>query len=189
MAGHDPGAVRDSVDADIRYVLDNFPSKPNHNLQMVDLIRPTIFPVASPEYLRSLATPVLRRSSLFDLSLIEEVDGTEWNAWFAAQSLPSLPHGRSGGRFEQAQLTIAAARAGRGVALGNHYLVHDDLKAGTLKIVQPLEEPLLPVQLGTYRFQCKRALWDTPELRMFRNWLQKAISADQADKWPHSTAQ
>lgn len=178
ISGTGSEVMQQDMDADIRYILDCTPPPIDHNVRFLDLARPTVFPVATPQFLARLAEPVTSAADLGKLPLIEEINGTEWNAWFTAQGV-AIPQQRYCiGRYSQSQLTIAAAKSGRGIALGNRFLVSEELEAGQLQIVGTVNGPLLPARIGVYRFQCKRAYWDNPGLLRFRNWLMRAIEED-----------
>jgi DNA-binding transcriptional LysR family regulator len=69
-----------------------------------------------------------------------------------------------------AHLAIAAARAGRGVALASTYLVGKDLEKGTL--VELALPDSRPVVLGAYAFVTREDRWSFPVVTRLRRFLQ-----------------
>lgn len=173
---NEPAFERAEADGDIRYYPDGAPHAGRH-VHLVELARPPFFPVASPEFLARLDRPVERAADLLDFPLIEERNDAEWKAWFAGQGVEVSALRAPVARYGQAHLTIAAARAGQGIALSNHYLVADDLVSKRLVQIQPAR-PFRDVLLGNYVFRGSQARWRDPGLIRFRTWLKAEIAAD-----------
>ena len=172
-----PDFDANEVDGDIRYVPDSDPPPPS-GVRTLELARVPIFPVAAPDLLARLRKPIATVADLLNMPLIEESAPVEWPGWLAAQGgdVAALPPPVA--RYGQAHLALAAARAGQGAALSNHFLAQEDLASGRLVRLVPQDQPLVPVTLGTYVFRCGRARWSEPMVSRFRQWLETAIAAD-----------
>ena len=170
----EPDFDRQEADGDIRYHYDGAPAAAKA-VRIEELARPPVFPVAAPQL---LTRPVTTLADLRALPLIQESSDSEWLLWLRAQGdttgqLP--PHVA---RYGQSHLALAAARAGQGVALANHFLAAEDLAAGRLVRVVPTGQPLRPVALGAYVFRCARARARDPQIERFRSWLRAAVARD-----------
>jgi len=64
---------------------------------------------------------------------------------------------------------VAAARAGRGFALGNRFLVAQDLASGAL--VEVRVPGCHAVRVGSYRFVTRADRWDEPAIAQLRTFL------------------
>jgi len=96
----------------------------------IRLLRPRMFPVASPQWLATHGTP----ASLADLPkwpLIHEESHRQWSDWFEATGV-AAGHRLHGPRLWDASMGLDAARAGQGIALGSRVLAADDLASGRL---------------------------------------------------------
>lgn len=133
------------------------------------LVRPRVFPVASPAYLArypDIATlPGLARAAL-----IHEESTEQWERWFALAGLPD-PGPLRGQRLWHAHLAIEAARFGQGIALANEVLVDDDLRSGTLVEVLPS-----PIYMESYQLVALKERWDDPAISALRVWLKKVLA-------------
>jgi len=177
---NEPALERGEADGDIRYLHDSIPAPVARGLRMLELARPTIFPVASPDFLQRLQNPIRQPADFLRQPLIEETDGREWASWFAAQNVGIAGRRPPVSRYGQAHLTLAAARSGQGIALSNAFLARDDIEAGRLRVVGKPGETFHPHALGAYVFRASRARWSDKTLAKFRDWLSSAIASDQA---------
>ncbi|CAD7340984.1 LysR family transcriptional regulator [Sphingomonadales bacterium 56] len=168
-----------AVDGDIRYIGDCQTLDRKRGVRTVELARPHVFPLASPMFIARWGDKIRSAEDLAKLPLIEERSDVEWRMWMKAQSI-DLPPNTPTGRYGHAHLALAAARAGQGVALGNHYLIAEDLAAGRLVKVMPREKEFLPVALGAYVFRGPANRWSDPSIVRFRRWLGAQFSADPA---------
>ncbi|WP_449394863.1 LysR substrate-binding domain-containing protein [Devosia riboflavina] len=94
------------------------------------LLRPRMFPLASPQWLATHGT----LNSLADLPnwpLIHEESHRQWADWFEAAGVGAGQR-LQGPRLWDASLGLDAARAGQGVALGSRILAAEDLASGRL---------------------------------------------------------
>jgi LysR family glycine cleavage system transcriptional activator len=87
-----------------------------------------ISPVCSPEYRDRLS--LRAPADLKRATLLRNV-WTPWVTWFAAAGL-DWPEPASGSMFDNSPLMLSAALDSQGVALGRHWLVVDELRAGRL---------------------------------------------------------
>lgn len=172
-----PDLVANKVDADIRYIREG--DQVSRSVRTVELARPNVFPVGAPQLVKALRHRVRTAADFVNLPLIEEGDAFEWRHWLAAQGVdagPIVPVAFYG----HSHLALAAARAGQGIALGNHYLIDEDRMAGRLCPLEPSEGALAPVALGSYTFRTHRSLWSNPRLVRFRTWLIEEFARDPA---------
>ncbi len=133
------------------------------------LIRPRVFPVASPSYLaRHPAITSLK--DLASIALIHEESTEQWERWFRLAGLVDLPQ-LGGQRLWRAHLAIEAARLGQGVAIANDVLVEDDLRTGAL-----IEIFSTSVYMGTYQLVAAKERWRDPAIVALRNWLQNVLA-------------
>lgn len=161
------------VDGDIRYL------RPWEEVNLprivfrMEFARPLVFPVASPGCAARL--PVIDAArDLLDLPLLHEDNDLEWRHWFEAQGV--APGERiPGSRLWHAHLTLASARQGHGIALANAMLLGDDLAAGRLVAIRPVEGDFQPVRLGGYTFLAREDRWNAPAIARFRRWLKGAV--------------
>jgi DNA-binding transcriptional LysR family regulator len=107
---------------------------PGHVVQ--PLTREVLFPVYAPGYLPEGLPPseVLARATL-----LHYAERPHWRDWAIAAGLdPALA--TAGPRFDETALTLAAAEAGQGIAVGWRVLVADALAAG--RLVRPFPQAL-----------------------------------------------
>ena len=175
----EPAFDRTDADGDIRYCPDDTSLAGARGGRLLELARPPFFPVASPQFLAGLGRSIEDAADLLDLPMIEERNDAEWKAWFAGQDVDASALRSPVARYGQAHLTIAAARAGQGIALSNHYLAAEDLSSGRLQMLQASRRPFNAVPLGAYVFRSSQARWQDPALIRFRNWLKAEIAADR----------
>lgn len=165
-----PHFTDDEVDGDIRYVPDTSSNKKIAGVSTVMLARPGFFPVATPELADRYRCLIKSASDLLKLPLIEERDDREWTHWFAGQKVEQPSFSRVA-RYGHAHLTLAAARAGQGIALSNPFLVADDLAAGRLVRLRIPSQELKSVRLGSYIFRTSKSKWEDERIIRFRRWL------------------
>ncbi|WP_213773690.1 LysR substrate-binding domain-containing protein [Bradyrhizobium sp. dw_78] len=161
-----PDLARGEADAEIVYagVIES-----DANLMAEPLMRPRVFPVASPSYLARY--PVVGSlADLASIALIHEESTEQWERWFELAGLSDLPPLR-GQRLWHAHLAIEAAWLGQGVALANDVLVGDDMRAGTLVEVVPTS-----VYMGTYQLVALKERWNDPAIVALRDWLRRVLA-------------
>jgi LysR family transcriptional regulator, glycine cleavage system transcriptional activator len=163
-----PDLARGEADAEIVYA---DVVEPRLDVSAEALVRPRVFPVASPSYLArypAIASP----SELASIALIHEESTEQWEQWFALAGLHELPELR-GQRLWHAHVAIEAARLGQGVALANDVLVEDDIRAGAL-----VEVLSTSVHMGTYQVVALKDRWSDPAIVALRHWLRKVLNCE-----------
>nr|WP_257640985.1 LysR substrate-binding domain-containing protein [Acetobacter okinawensis] len=178
--------VESANHAQIGYVREGSTTPEPRTIRHMAIARPPVFPVASPQCIQALGGQPRTTQDLLNAPLLHEEDDTEWQRWFAAQGVnaSTIP---TAGRLWQAHITLAAARAGEGIALGNPFLLGDDLLSGRLLRVQPTQTPLKETPLGAYVLRASEQMWEKPTLRTFRDWLMEQV-AQEVDNPLHPPA-
>jgi LysR family transcriptional regulator, glycine cleavage system transcriptional activator len=161
-----PDLARAEADAEIVYA-DVVESR--GDLMSEALVRPRVFPVASPAYLARYPA-VTCLTELATTTLIHEESTEQWERWFELAGAADLPSLR-GQRLWHAHLAIEAARLGQGVALANDVLVDEDLRSGALVEVLPSS-----VYMEAYQLIALRERWDDPAIVALRDWLKRVLS-------------
>ncbi|MBW8813709.1 MAG: transcriptional regulator GcvA [Caulobacterales bacterium] len=162
--------VRDRYDLAIRYA-----RGPSSGVTADKLMSLFMFPVCSPRLLET--TPLATPHDLAKVQLLADVHlaagEPDWSDWLALAGAPEVDW-RRGQQFSNYYLAIEAALAGRGVALAEHALVVDELKAG--RLVAPFGIELhSPFSQWIITLPEKA---DRPDVRKFRNWLLAQADAD-----------
>lgn len=165
-----PNFALGEADGDIRYLTNQALPLSDPGARRLALASPPVFPVAAPDLAKRFTGQLRSAADLIQMPLIEERDHSEWTQWFEAQGLIVSNSARTA-RYGHAQLALAAARAGQGVALGNPFLINDDLTNGHLVRLVPRDHPFREVSLGAYVFRSGKARWDDPAVARFRRWL------------------
>ncbi|MET3924191.1 LysR substrate-binding domain-containing protein [Devosia sp. 2618] len=132
------------------------------------LLRPRMFPLASPQWLATHGTP----ASLADLPnwpLIHEESHRQWTDWFDAAGV-GTGHRLHGPRLWDASLGLDAARASQGIALGSRILAAADLAAGRL-----VELFQTDIHLGGYYILTPAHSQGNPALDRLISWLGREL--------------
>lgn len=171
-----PDFARHEADIDIRYQ-PTFEPAPHLAAcaRMTEIARPTIIPVASPDYVARHGL-IRRPEEALEHALLHEDNFDNWKAWLAAYGLQR--DDLAGPRLWHGHLTMDAARRGRGVALGHHFLAADDLAAGRLARACADGEPFRPLSLGAYVFAARADRWEARPVARFRKWLMTLVAAE-----------
>lgn len=171
-----PNLVENQADGDIRYLSD-LGTTADRRIRRVELARPDVVPVASPDWVGKFTGNLESAVDLLGLPLIHEGDDNQWRRWFACQGIEALAPPRVA-HYGHAHLALAAAKAGQGVALGNSYLCSDDISERRLVVLTTAREPLRPAMLGAYVFSALSAMWSDPAIARFRKWLVAEFNRD-----------
>jgi LysR family glycine cleavage system transcriptional activator len=127
------------------------------------------FPVCSPEFLKdkNIATP----KDLLAYPLLHEDSKQWWREWLEAAGVeaPGRPRGHL---FQSAHLTLEAAEAGQGFALGDNISAAEALKEGWL--VKPLN---FTMPMGAYWLLTAEDSLHSPAAEAFRAWIMAEIRA------------
>lgn len=95
------------------------------------LARPAFFPVCAPALAHEMGG-LRRPSALLRAPLLHLYDHRDWSAWARASGAPIAPSSAKGAIFEDANLLLAAAVAGQGLALGDDITCARYLAEGAL---------------------------------------------------------
>lgn len=167
---------REDIDVAIRFGEGIYPG-----LVVEKLFHDTLFPVCSPELLKS-AKPLREPRDLLQFTLIHldwEAQGAvwpNWRMWMLAAGVKDFNDTR-GLHFSQTSLAVQAAVDGHGVALGDSTLVADDLASG--RLVKPFELSLKSPAQFAYHLITRRETAERPMTRAFRNWIIAEAAASQ----------
>lgn len=154
-----PDLARGDADVDVRYS-----ARGGANDHQQVLVRPRVFPVASPAWLERHG-PIASVSDLAQAALIHEETHEYWKRWLEYAGL-SVTHALHGPRYWSAALALDAARMGQGVALANECLVADELRSGTL-----VEVLATDIVIDPYALYAHERRWREPLIVEFRAWL------------------
>src|SRR3569833_1086234 len=149
-----PALLRGEADAELVYA-DTVDTR--GPLMAEALLRPRVFPVASPAYLARYPA-ITGLPDLAKASLIHEESTEQWERWFALAG-HAAPAPLRGQRLWHAHLAIEAARYGQGAALANEVLVDDDLRSGALVEVIPSS-----IYMESYQLVALKERWDDPAI-------------------------
>ncbi|MEO8313733.1 MAG: LysR substrate-binding domain-containing protein [Pseudomonadota bacterium] len=165
------------AEVDIRYIFGEQsvdPAVVSGAARRVELARPPVFPVASPQ-LRDSLGELASAGDLLQAPLLHEEGDGQWRSWFLANDVTRVEH-LAGPRLWHAHLALAAARQGQGVVLANPYLLHDDLETG--RLVRLLDSGnSSPTTLGAYVFSARADRWHASAIADFRRWLRSEMAA------------
>lgn len=168
------------VDIAIRYGAGGY-----YGVSFEQLLPETLLPVCSPALFE--AAPIRQPSDLLnhillhDLSAEADASCPDWGMWLKAQGVDGIDAGR-GPRFNQHQLVLEAAVAGRGVALARRQLAQSDLSAG--RLVPLFESEGAPIEFG-YHLVWPQGRDLTKAQETFMDWLRsEADLARQVDLVP-----
>jgi len=130
-----------------------------------------LIPVCSPKFRRA-NLPLEKPQEITGHMLLHNTpDLREWAAWADQVGIKDLSLER-GQVFEVDDAALQAASAGLGVALGDLFLIRDELAAGLL--VAPFG--LIPIQTGNYYFSRPEIDKEARNVTAFCNWLLTALN-------------
>tara|TARA_R110000868_G_scaffold2809_6_gene19380 strand:- start:1011 stop:1997 length:987 start_codon:yes stop_codon:yes gene_type:complete len=158
---------RQDADIGIRYGLGGW-----ENVTCERLFEATVYPVCSPAFLQwaaDIGRPLKEPADLRFHTLLHEETVAHWQAWIEAAGVPDAPWTARGPMFEEASLSLQAAAAGQGVALGNDPLAMADLIDGRLTRLFDLETPDEEGYWLVYPERSARK----PKVQAFRNWIRE----------------
>lgn len=139
-------------------------------LEAEALLLEDLVPVASPPLAQGLRAPSdLRHHARLVVDVPERAG--DWGLWLAAAGVADLPAVVIR-RFESSAQALAAAVAGRGVALAARHFVLDDLAAG--RLVQPFAQSV-PAPDGHWLVQ-RPGRAKGAALRRFLTWVKAAAA-------------
>lgn len=135
-----------------------------------------IIAVANRQYL-SQAPAIKQPADLLSHQLLHEDNFDRWGNWLAAHGVFDDVY-LTGPRLWTSQLTMDAARHGRGIALTNHLVAADDLAAGRLVEVGKGDPRFQPYTCGDYVFVARADRWESSLVRRFRQWLVQTVGRE-----------
>lgn len=160
----------------VNFQRENFDAGITHlGKETPDIIRNKILtekliPVCSPQ-LFARGRKIKKPEDLkYHTLLHNNPDQKEWHDWAVQVGLDDLPTER-GQIFEVDDAALQAATAGLGVALGDLFLIRDELSAG--RLIAPLG--ITPMKTGSYYFVRPRSTVNTDNIDAFGKWLIKTI--------------
>lgn len=168
---------RDPVDLAIRHGLGKYDDLDSAWLMTLEYVI-----VASPVLLRG-KTPIKTPRDCLNYPLLHGVQRKDWPMWFEAQGIQTAEV-KKGHAFSEAQLIVAAAIAGQGLALLRDAYVLEALRTGELVRAY---DGSWPAQFGYYAVTTSETL-QRPAVRRFRDWLideaQRDASAASSQATP-----
>lgn len=166
---------REEFDLAIRYGAGDYP-----DLAVEELLRESVSPVCSPELMQDDGIKSLsdlkRFTLIHDDSSLDDPSCPDWAMWLKA-SCVAMEDGQSALHFNQSNLAIEAAIAGRGVALAKSTIAEADIAAG--RLVRPFEK-VQSVDFAYYMV-CPKEKLETAKVQSFMAWL-RAEAGPEADK-------
>ena len=174
----------EEFDVAIRLGRGNYPG-----LHVVRLMDDRAFPVCSPRLTkgpRALREPadLKHHVLLHDSRVAQDSDAPNWRNWLKAAGVTEVAPDR-GPAYSDTALSLQAAIAGNGVALGRRSLVIDDIKTGHL--IQPFG-PELRTRFSWY-LVCSPVAAEQHKVRAFREWLQHETARDiQSDRYQNRSS-
>jgi LysR family glycine cleavage system transcriptional activator len=161
---------RDPVDLAIRHGLGKYAGLESAWLMTLEYVI-----VASPVLLRGKA-PIKTPRECLNYPLLHGVQRKDWPMWFEAQGIQTAEV-KKGHAFSDAQLIVAAAIAGQGLALLRDVYVMEALRTGGLVKAY---DGSWPAQFGYYAVTTSESL-QRPAVRRFRDWLIDEAQRDASD--------
>lgn len=124
-------------------------------------------PLAAPTLL-DRGPPVAEPADLLAYPLLHDMVGDGWAEWFAHAGMPGAACDR-GPRFAHCDLVLAAALAGQGIALCWTALAHEEMAAGRLLRLGPVESP----ERIIYSVATLESRARLPKIAAFRAWMRE----------------
>lgn len=152
--------IADGSDLAVIYGAASHPGK-----RVVLLGQSEFFPVCSPQLLE-VSGPIARPADIARHTLLHEYNDETWSRWFAMAGIDDVAVARRI-YFDGAHLSLQAARAGYGIAMGDPATVRDDLRRGTLV---RLFDTAVPAAYPYYLIAARRSE-QTAAARALEEWL------------------
>jgi LysR family glycine cleavage system transcriptional activator len=136
------------------------------DLEAVLIRREFLTPVCVPQ-LRDGDPPLEKPSDLARHALLVALtDRKNWRRWLRAAELTDVDF-ESGQTFETMEMAVRASVSGLGVAMGDLFLLEDDMASG--RLVAPFDL-VVSEDTGYYLF-CQRGRFEEPKIAAFRDWI------------------
>lgn len=133
------------------------------------LVRPRMFPVASPSWIRQHGHPASLKA-LSQRPLIHEAGSRQWGDWFRSNGL-ALKQRLTGPTLSNAALGLDAAIAGQGVALTTRLMAGDDLDSKRLTELFSTD-----IYLGEYYISVPQTTANVGFSNAFLRWLKSELN-------------
>ena len=134
------------------------------------LLKEQLIPVCAPEFIQK-PIPLAWPEDLIGFTLLHNSpDMKEWAAWAEQNKISDLSLER-GQIFEVDDAALQAATAGLGVALGDLFLIREELASG--RLVAPLG--LTPIRTGNYYFSWPEFNKEDRGVLAFKKWLMETL--------------
>lgn len=178
-----PDFLTHHADIDIRIVAAySGPFEVPSECRSVEIARAPVIAVASRDYLAR--HPSIRQPrDILAHQLLHEDNFVRWRNWLASHDVHTDME-LTGPRLWQAQLTLEAARHGRGIALINYLVVAEELKEQRLIEIGRGLPSFAPPAMGILQFVARADRWDALPIRSFRHWLDSTIARDHPELLP-----
>lgn len=125
-----------------------------------------VVPVCSPEVCEKPRPLKVPKDLVHSTLLHSRGRPLDWGAWFQAVEMPEIGP-EEGHRFESSSMAYEAALRGMGVAVGQMFLVEEELRTG--KLVMPFDTAVHFDE--TYYFLTSPRYVGVTKLEMFREWI------------------
>ena len=150
--------AREEIDCAVRYGHGPWPG-----LRAEKLFDDELTPLCGRQWLSKLKAPGdLARVPLLVLSN----DHKDWPTWLEAAGVAHID-GRKGTQFDSTRISVDAAIAGAGIAIGNPYVHAEPIVEG--RLFQPFD--LVVPNGDSYWLVYPEAVAERPKIRAFREWL------------------
>ncbi len=159
---------KENFDAGITHLGEDIPG-----VSREEILKEQLIPVCSPQLLKRQPPLTCPEDLKHHVLLHNSPDLKEWAAWADQNGLPDLSLER-GQVFEVDDAALQAATAGLGVALGDLFLIRDELESG--RLVAPLG--LTPIRTGNYYFSWPDMNRNSRSVTAVRQWLVTALEAE-----------
>ncbi len=160
-SGENVDYSHENIDAGITHEGNDIPGITREKILTEQLI-----PVCSPKFLAT-AFPLKTPEDITGRMLLHNTpDLKEWAIFAGQAKIKSLPLER-GQVFEVDDAALQAATAGLGIALGDLFLIRDELETG--RLVAPFG--LIPIKTGNYYFSRPDFNNKPANVTVFQDWL------------------
>jgi len=132
-----------------------------------------LIPVCAPQLLQERPIADDPANIKHYMLLHNSPDLKEWAAWADQNGIPDFPLGKSR-IFEVDDAALQAATAGLGLALGDLFLIRDELASG--RLVAPFGQK--PIRTGNYYFSWPDFNHNSKGVTVFRQWLVDNLPAE-----------
>ncbi len=145
-------------------------------LKRAKLMDEFLTPVCSPQLLKNAAPLETPEDLKYHVLLHNNPDQQEWYTWAKKAGIKNINFER-GQVFEVDDAALQAATAGLGIALGEQFLVKEDIIAG--RLVAPFSD--VGIKSGVYYIVWHEVNDNNSRVLLFKEWLLKEIFQSLAE--------